>query len=117
MLTTVLLPFTIVNAADEHHFFRHPPPTPDGVIIITVDNSTAASPSTQPPSPSAAATAAEPVSRTGSEESLIRQDATVLKHGFWGLVAIGAVTGLCGGFLTGATGGRTTRILGLGFGV
>ena len=62
--------------------------------------------------PSAAAAAAAchtavspgPVSRSSSEESLAREEAAVLKHGFWALIAIGAVTGLAAGFLTGATG-------------
>lgn len=84
---------------------------PDGVILIQVNDSPAPSPSTQPPSPSAAAWRAaagpdgpEPVSRSSSEESLVREEASVLKHGFWGLIVIGAITGLSAGFLTGATG-------------
>lgn len=89
----------------------------DGIILIHGDDNTAASPASQPPSNSTSAAVAacctavstptgpEAIARSSSEESLDREEAaTVLKHGFWGLIVIGAVTGLSAGFLTGATG-------------
>lgn len=78
----------------------HQQPDPDGVIIIEGGASEVVGhdPSSQQ------VQQGQVIRPSSSQASLAHDEATLLRHGFWGLFAIGAVTGLAAGFLTGATG-------------
>lgn len=78
----------------------HQQPDSDGVIIIEGDASEVVGhdPSGQQ------AQQGQVIRPSSSQASLAHEEVTLLRHSFWGLFAIGAVTGLAGGFLTGATG-------------